>query len=293
MGIEGLTTYLGQVFAARSGLMTPEVYRDELAATAAQMDRGRPGRTWRNLQDTATDAQNLYDSPQAWTSWRRSVDFYPESELIWLEADTIIRQQSNGQKSLDDFGKLFHGAPSTGPKLVPYTFDDIVNAMNQVVAYDWRSFFSSRLQSHGPGAPLGGITNSGWRLVYSDVKPDIEKTGEMARDFADFSFSLGFNVNDKNHAIPDVIVGSPAYKAGAGPGMVLVAVNGRAYTKDVLLEALRAGKDNTQPLELLIRNGDYFKTYSIDYHGGEQYPHLVQETGRPDVLSQIIAPHAK
>jgi predicted metalloprotease with PDZ domain len=294
---EGLTEYLGQIFAARSGLLTPEQYRQELAGTAAEMDRARPGRTWRNLQDTATDAQDLYATTgEAWTSWRRSTDFYPESELIWLEADTIIRTQTHDQKSLDDFGKLFHGAPSTAPEVKPYTFDDVVNALNQIAPYDWRNFFVSRLQSHGPGAPLGGIENSGWKLTYSETKPEVVRAAEDARYFVDCRYSLGFTVSTHNETIiPDVIIGSPAYQAGIGPGMFLVAVNGQKFDYDhahILADALRAAKNSSQPIQLLVRNGDYFKTYEINYHEGEKYPVLQRDSAKPDVLSQIIAPHA-
>lgn len=293
---EGLTEYLGQIFSARSGLLTPDQYRQELASTAAEMDRDRPGRTWRNLQDTATDAQDLYSvRGEAWTSWRRSTDFYPESELIWLEADTVIRAQTHGQKSLDDFGKLFHGAPSTPPQVKPYTFDDVVNALNQIAPYDWRKFFTDRLQSHGPGAPLGGIENSGWKLTYTAAKPEYVRAREDARDYVDCLYSLGFTANTKDEVIPDVTVGSPAYQAGIGPGMVLVAVNGLKFDMDhrhVIEDALREAKNSNQPISLLVRNGDYFKTYEINYHEGEKYPVLVRDSSKPDVLTEIIAPHA-
>ena len=151
---EGLTEYLGDVLAARSGLWTPQEYRDELAGSAAMLDH-RPGRTWRNLQDTADAAALLYYTPKEWDSWRRGVDYYDEGELDWLWADSIIRQQTGGKKSIDDFCKLFHGAPSTPPMVKTYTFDDVVNTLNQVAPYDWRGFWNERLSSHGPGAPLG------------------------------------------------------------------------------------------------------------------------------------------
>ena len=291
---EGLTSYLGPILTARSGLLTPELFREDLALDAAEMDRGRPGREWRNLQDTADAAQDLYNTRgQAWQSWRRSTDFYPESELIWLEADVLIRRQSQGRKSLDDFCKLFLGPPSGPPKVVPYTFDDVVNTLNQVIAYDWRSFFTTRLQAHGPGAPLGGISGSGWKLVYNSTKPEMVSAAESARHFKDFRYSLGITVRDDG-SIPDTIRGFPAANAGIGPGMVLVAVNGRSYDHEgkVLRDALRLGKANGKGLELLVRNGDYFRTFKLDYHDGEQYPHLVRDETRPDLLGQIIQPHA-
>jgi predicted metalloprotease with PDZ domain len=164
---EGLTENYGDVLAARSGLWTPEQYRQHLAEVAARMDM-RPGRTWRNLQDTADAAAQLYYAPHQWDSWRRDVDYYDEGELDWLWADTIIREQSKGAKSLDDFCKLFHGGPSTPPMVKTYTFDDVVNTLNQVVPYDWRGFWTERLTNHGPGGPLGGVENSGWKVVYNE-----------------------------------------------------------------------------------------------------------------------------
>ncbi len=282
---EGLTNYLGTVLTARSGLLTPEQARDDLGLTAAALDH-TPGRTWRNLQDTADAAPQLYFSPHAWESWRRSVDFYDEDTLNWLWADVIIRQQSKGKKSLDDFCKLFHGAPSTGPMLKTYTFDDVVNALNEVVAYDWRGFWTERLTNHGPGAPLGGIEGSGWKLVYDDVPSEMERGGEGGGHVNGGVYSIGLELREDG-TITDTIEGMPAALAGIGPGMKLIAVNGRQYSPEVLRDALRAGKSGIAPLELLVENTDYYKTYKLDYHGGERYPHLVRDESKPDLLSEI------
>lgn len=283
---EGLTNYLGEVLTGRSGLLNPDQERDALAITAASMDH-RPGRTWRNLQDTADDAPELYFAPRAWESWRRSTDFYPEGTLVWMWADVIIRQQSHGKKSIDDFCKLFHGAPSTGPITKTYTFDDLVNALNQVVPYDWRGFWQERLQNHGPGAPLGGIDGSGWKLVYTETPSDLERGMEGTFHFTDATYSIGLELQDDG-GIADTIEGMPAALAGIGPGMRLVAVNGRRYTPQVLSDALHSGKTSNAPLELLVENDDYFKTYKLDYHGGELYPHLVRDESKPDLLSDIL-----
>src|SRR6201998_1336064 len=184
---EGLTDYLGFVLTARSGLLSAALDREDLANTAAQLDH-LPGREWRNLQDTADAAPQLYFAPQAWDSWRRGVDFYQEDILNWLWVDVIIRQQSNGKKSIDDFSHLFHGAPSTGPALKTYTFDDVVNALNQVVPYDWRGFWTERLTNHGPGAPLGGIEGSGWKLAYDDNPSDMLTASAGMNHFVAASF---------------------------------------------------------------------------------------------------------
>ena len=282
---EGLTNYLGTVLTARSGLLTNEQARDDLAITAAALDH-IPGRTWRNLQDTADAAPELYFAPQAWNSWRRGTDFYDEDTLNWLWVDIIIRQQSKGAKSIDDFCHLFHGAPSTGPMLKTYTFDDVVNALNQTVPYDWRGFWIERLTNHGPGAPLGGIEGSGWKVVYDETQSEMMRGIEGNGHVASGAFSIGIELREDG-TITDTTEGMPAAVAGIGPGMKLIAVNGHQYSPEVLRDSLKAGKGGTAPLELLVENTDYYKTYKLDYHGGERYPHLVRDESKPDLLSDV------
>jgi predicted metalloprotease with PDZ domain len=287
---EGLTEYLGNVLTARSGLGTPEEYRDALAETAAILDH-RAGRTWRPLEDTARSVQILRLQGPQWQSWRRSLDYYPEGELIWLEVDTIIRQQSQGQKSLNDFCRLFYGGESGLPRVVPYTFDDVVRGLNQVVPYDWASLLKERVNATTTHAPLGGIERGGWRLVYDDRPNVFIHTGEEIEEYVDAAYSLGFVVR-KDGEFSDVLYGSPAYVAGIGPGMKLVAINGRAWSKEVLRDTLRASKDSKQPIELLVQNAKFFKTYSIDYHEGIRSPHLERGDG-PDLLGGILQPMTK
>ena len=283
---EGLTSYLGDVLTARSGLWTPEQYRDALARIAAQLDH-RPGRTWRNLQDTADGVPSMQDAPAQWESWRRSLDYYNEDVLNFLWADTIIRQQTQGAKSLDDFCRLFHGGQSGQPDLKTYTFDDLVSALNQIAPYDWRGFWTERLTNHGPGAPLTGIENSGWKVEYDDKPSPLAETYEGLRHMVDADYSIGLRARPDG-SIVDTIEGMPAAVAGIGPGMKIVAVNGRKFSGDVFHDALKATKTSSEPLELLIENTDYYKAYKLDYHGGEKYPHLVRDESKPDVLSEII-----
>ncbi len=285
---EGLTEYLGEVLPARSGMWTPDQYRDELARVAAGMDH-RPGRSWRNLQDTADAAAELYYTPMQWESWRRTVDYYDEGELTWLWADTIIRTQSGGKKTLDDFCHIFHGAPSTGPEVKTYNFDDVVNALTQVVPYDWRGFWMARLTDHGPGAPLGGIEGSGWKLTYDEHRSEMMKAREDDRKEINASFSIGLILKEDG-MIEDTIEGMDAARAGIGPAMKIVAVNGRRFTPQVFRDALAAGKNSSQPLQLIVENTDYFRTFNLDYHGGEKYPHLVRDESKPDLLTDIIRP---
>jgi predicted metalloprotease with PDZ domain len=287
---EGLTQYYGVMLAARSGFWTPERLREYLASTVATLN-DEPGRTWRNLEDTAVAAQVLYNAPTAGSSWRRGVDYYDEGALIWLEADTIIHRETKGRKSLDDFCRKFHGGENTGPTVVPYTFEDVVAGMNEVMAYDWRTFFNTRLQSHGPGGPLGGLENSGWKLVFTETMNQRQRSEEITNQSVDLQFSLGFQVHvvggDQSDKILDVVPGSPAAQAGLAPGMRLVAVNGRKWSPELLRSAIHQAKTSKQPIEVLAENEDYFQVYKIDYHGGEKYPHLVAISGKTDVLGEI------
>ena len=285
---EGLTEYLGQVLAARSGLQAPEQYREDLALTAAEMDHQK-GRAWRPLQDTAVAAQILFGARSDWAAWRRGVDFYPESELLWLEADAIIRRESHGRKSLDDFCRLFHGGESGAPKVVPYTFDDVVAALNQILPRDWKSFWRTRLDSTGPNAPLAGLVEGGWKLVYTEEIPDLQRAAEDTHKVTDVRYSIVISVREDG-AIPDVVPESPAATAGVGPGMRLVAVNGRRWNPVVLRDAIK--RSTSRAVELLVENGEFLKTYRLDYAGPERYPHLERDKARPDLLSSIIRPLA-
>ena len=286
---EGLTQYLGFVLAARSGLRDPQQTRESLALSAAVLDN-QPGRTWRPLEDTAVEAQLLYNAADEWESWRRGTDFYDEGLLIWLEADDTIRKLTNDQRSMDDFCQRFHGKPSSPPKIVPYAYDDVVKTLNEVAPYDWNSFLQQRLHSLSPRAPLGGIEGGGWKLAYVDTIPAYQKSRDEATERIDLRFSLGMVVMEKDGLMRDVIPDSPAAKAGVAPGAKLVAVNGRHWSKDVLLDAVKATKSGA-PLELLVDNGEFYLTCKVDYRGGPRYPQLVRGTG-PDRLSAILKAHA-
>jgi predicted metalloprotease with PDZ domain len=283
---EGLTSYLGDMLSARSGIRTSAQYRDSVAFIAARLDH-TPGRTWRNLQDTADGVPAMQGSPLQWQSWRRTVDYYDEDVLNWLWVDAIMRQQTNGAKSMDDFCRLFHGGQGGQPVVEAYTFDDVVNTLNKVVPYDWRGFWTQRLAGHGPRAPLDGLALAGWKLVYDDTPSELFKFREREEKTVNEAYSIGLEMREDGQII-DTIEGMPAAKAGIGPGMRLVAVNRRAFSKEVLRSAISAGKDGSQPLELLVENTDYYNTFNLDYHGGLQFPHLVRDESKPDLLSDIL-----
>jgi predicted metalloprotease with PDZ domain len=286
---EGLTDYLGNVLAARSHIETAAQYRDYLAATAAWLDY-RPGRTWRDLQDTATAAQilYLYGDSSPWDNWRRNTDYYSEGDLVWLDVDTTIRKLTNEKKSLNDFLASFEGlGGNTPPKVVPYTFEDVVKGLNDVVAYDWAGFLKERLTSKSPHAPLSGIENGGYKLVFTDTPNDITQARITTMGMTEEWWSIGINVSSDGH-IEDVLVGSAADQAKLGPGMQIVAVNGRQFSGQLLSDAIRDSNGNSNPISLIVVNTGVYKVLSLDYHDGLRYPHLERVEGTPDRLDDIL-----
>ncbi len=288
---EGLTDYLGNVLAARSHIETEAQYRDYLAQDAATLDY-RPGRTWRDLQDTATAAQTLYlyGDGSPWDNWRRNTDYYGEGDLVWLGVDTTIRKLTNGKKSLNDFLAAFEGlGGNTPPKVVPYTFEDIVTGLNSVVPYDWAGFLRERLTSKSPHAPLDGIENGGYMLVYTDVPNDYTQAMMTVSGMTQAWWSIGLDVASDGR-IGDVLIGSPSDKAKLGPGMQIIAVNGRQYSGSLLNDAIRDATGNTNPISLIVANTGTYKVIGIDYHDGLRYPHLERVEGTPDRLDDILKP---
>jgi predicted metalloprotease with PDZ domain len=282
---EGLTSYLGDLLTARSGERTPDQARDSLALIAADIDH-RSGRVWRDLQDTADGVPSMQMASRGWADYRRGLDYYDEDVLNWLWADVIIRQQSKGAKSLDDFCKLFHGGQSGPPMLKTYTFDDVMNGLNQVVAYDWRGFWTERLATHGPGGPLGGVIGSGWKLMYDESPSQLTRASEHDGKAIDAQYSVGLFLKD-NGGVRDTVEGMIGAKAGIGPGMTIVAVNGHKFSADAWHDAIAAAKTSSTPIELIVENADYFRTIKLDYHGGEKYPHLVRDESKADLLTEI------
>lgn len=283
---EGLTEYLGPMLAARSGLWTPEQYHAVLANISADLGPGRPGRTWRPLLDTAVGVPGVRP-PRGWVDWVRTSDYYDEGDLLWLEVSTMLHDQTNGQKGIDDFCHLFHGGPNDGPQVKTYTFDQVVEALNTISSYDWAGFLHKRLNSTSPVPPMGGIESGGWKLTYADEPLKLPGRRGTPTD----AYSLGL-VLGSDGTVNESIVGSPAFKAGIGSGMKVAGVNGRVYTHDGLEDAIKAAKEDGKPISLLVVADDYYHTFPVDYSGGLRYPHLVRVDGKPDLLDEIIKPRA-
>jgi predicted metalloprotease with PDZ domain len=292
---EGLTDYYGNVLTARSGMRTPEQARDVFAQIAASFEIS-PGRTWRSLEDTTNQPiiSSHFAAPETWPNWQRSFDYYPESDLIWLDADTKIRDLSGGQRSLDDFAKLFFGIENGSYITITYSLDDLLKALNTVQPYDWAEFFRARVYEVNPNVPENGFTQGGYRLVYNDNEPEWQKKPDSSRGVS-FATSLGFSIkadagSDSHGSLDYVWWDSVAFKARITPDMQLQAVNDQKYTAAGLREAILAAEKSKEPIKLLLKHGDEFVTVSLDYHGGMRYPHLERVETTPDRLDAILAP---
>jgi len=283
---EGQTEYWGNVLAARSGLVSQGGARDILASFAARYDV-QPGRAWRAVQDTVNDPIMNGRRPLGWSNWQRSEDYYVEGQLIWLDADTLIRELSGDKRSLDDFARRFFGVENGRVDALPYTFDDVVAALNAVQPYDWAGFLRTRLDGHGPGAPLDGLARAGWRLAYTDAQTDTLKAADERGKWTDLSWSIGATVR-QDGAIQSVIWDGVAFRAGLAPNATIVAVNDRVYKPDVLKAAIKAAKGGREPIRLLVKRGSVLRTVALDYHGGLRYPRLERIPGTRDRLEPIF-----
>jgi predicted metalloprotease with PDZ domain len=284
---EGSDQYWGQVLTARSGLWSRQQALDSLALTAATYQH-RVGRQWRSVTDTGNDPIIASRRPTPWVSWSRSEDYYSEGLLIWLDADTLIRQRTGNRRSLDDFARRFYGAGRDGQwEVYTFTFDDVVAALNAVMPYDWATFLRERFERAGTEPPLDGITRGGYRLVYTDERSDYQRDAESYGKTASFAYSIGLSFGDSN-TVTQVQWDSPAFNAGIANGSQIIAVDGESYSAEVMRRRITAAVDSTEPIELIVKTGDEYRTVEIDYHDGLRYPHLERIPGTSDRLSAIF-----
>ncbi|MCE2986928.1 MAG: peptidase M61 [Phenylobacterium sp.] len=284
---EGQTQYWGYVLAARSGLISRQDALDALAMTAAAY-QNRIGRTWRPLADTTLDPVIANRRPLPWVSWQRSEDYYSEGQLIWLEVDTLLREKSGGQTSLDDFARAFFGMNDGDWGVLTYRDDDVVQTLNQLLPMDWAGYLRARVEEVAVRPPLEGLERGGWRLVYSETPTAFFSADEADRRITDLTYSLGLVVN-RDGDLTSVMWDGPAFRAGLATGNRLVAINGRAWSADLLRTAVTEAK-TTGKVDLLLRSGDRFRTVSIPWAGGLRYPRLERVAGTPDRLGEIFAP---
>ena len=286
---EGQTQFWGYVLQARSGLVSKQHTLDEYALIAANYDH-TPGRNWRDLEDTTNDPIISERRPRGWVSWQRSEDYYNEGLMVWMEVDSMLRQQSHGTKSIDDFAKAFFGMHDGDWGVLTYNFNDIVNTLNSIVPYDWAGFLNERLQGLSPDAPLKGFENNGYKLVYTADEGDVYKQFEQVRHMVADNYSVGLTVSTKDGSVDSVLWDGPAFKAGMTLGDTVVAVNGEKFSDDALNDAIKAAQTDKNPIQLTVeRQGDY-RTVAIDYHDGPKYPHLEKVGTGETGLDKLLAP---
>jgi predicted metalloprotease with PDZ domain len=284
---EGQTQYWGFVLAARSGLWTADQARDALALVASRYADNRPGLAWRNVQDTTNDPVAAHRAPEPYRNYQLAEDYYSAGQLIWLAVDAKLRDLTRERRSLDDFARAFFGIDDGSWSVKTYTFDDVVAALNTIESYDWAAFLRDRIDAHAP--PLDGFAASGWKLVYTDAPSDYQKAAEAQNKIADHAASIGLTISTKDAKITDVRWNGPAFEAGMASSATLIAVQGREFTAERLKDAI-AGTAKGVPIELLVRTGDVYRTFRLDYRGGLKYPHLERIAGTPDRLDAILAP---
>ena len=285
---EGQTQYWGEVLAARSGLWTKQQALDALAQTAAYYEQ-QAGRRWRALQDTTNDEIINPRRPMSWRDWQRYEDYYDEGRLIWLEVDTLIRERSQGKRSLDDFARAFFGIDDGSLVTVAYSFADVVKALNAVEPYDWSAFLRERLDAVARPAPLEGLRRGGYKLVYTDTPGELEKASDLERKRVSLRYSIGIVIDDKDGTVLQVAWDSAAFKAKLTESAQILAVNGAAYGAEVLKDAIRSAKGTALPIELIVKTGDRYRVVAIDYHDGLRYPHLERDAAVPARLDEILA----
>lgn len=283
---EGQTQYWGNVLGARSGMQSRQEVLDDLALTAATYEN-RIGRRWRTLADTTADPITAARRPQPWISWQRGEDYYAEGQLIWLDADTLIREHSKGKRSLDDFARAFFGGVDGDAAHKTYTFEDVVAALNAVEPYDWSGFLKARVEAVTPQAPLDGLARGGYRLIYTEAPTPYFTALETASKLTYLIYSLGLTINREGE-ITAVLWDGPAFEAGLTVSTKILAVNGLAYDPDRLKAAIAQAKDG-KPIALIVKDGDHIGPVQIDYTGGLRYPKLERTQG-PDLLTRILEP---
>jgi predicted metalloprotease with PDZ domain len=285
---EGQTQYWGQVLAARSGLWNKQQALDQLALTAAYYEI-ETGHQWRALEDTTNDPIINPRRPMSWRDWQRFEDYYAEGALIWLDVDTLIRERSQGKHSLDDFARAFYGINDGSFATVTYTFDDVVKALNAVEPYDWAAFLRQRLDGVDKPAPLDGLRRGGYKLIYTDTPSDFQKARDGKRKRLSLLFSMGAEIDDKDGTVLMTIWNSPAFKAKITEGTQILAVNGAAYSSDVLKDAITQAKGTKLPIELILKVEDRYLVTNLDYHDGLRYPHLERDASQSARLDDIVA----
>jgi predicted metalloprotease with PDZ domain len=282
---EGLTQYLGELIEARSGLMSPTEFRHRINVELRRAIH-QQGRKWRTLADTAAASHILRDGSPSWSGLRRSQDYYMEGMLFWLEADALIRQNSDGAKSLDDFCQIFLGSTATSSHPRAFTRDDIVQDLRAVADLDWDSLIRRRVESFQEQYDPSVVSLLGYEFSLKRQTPNIPAATFRRQSGIDVLDSLGMVIG-RDGNVQNLLIGSPADRARFGPTMKIIGVNGLKWSGPRLLEALVKSQDR-RPINLLVEDGDELRTIQLHYYEGPRYWNLVRQQGEPDLLLKIL-----
>lgn len=285
---EGLTQYLGNVIEIRCGLGTDEEFRWDLVGWIRSA-RLQQGREWRPLSDTGAASHTLRGGSRNWGRLRRGQDYYMEGALVWMEADAFIRNETDNERSLDDFCQIFFAYHEDQPIPRPFTRSDVVHAMNEVLEHDWDTFFAERIERPQEKFPLGVLDELGYTLQYSNTPPEGPDNARI--DELDARDSIGAMFGGDG-SVREVILGTPADEAGLGPNMKIVGVDEYVWSKERLVDAIAASAASGE-LKLMLISGDKYITRIVKYDGGPRYMTLVRNSDKPDRLADILKPVGK
>ncbi len=285
---EGQTSYWDLVLGARSGLQSKDIVLGEWARHAAYYSN-QAGRQWRSVEDTTHDPIVAARKPKPFSSWQRREDYYSEGSLIWMAVDMRIRAETNGAKSLDDFAKAFFGINDGDWGTVTYNFDTIVNTLNDIHPYDWASFLDKKFRQSGQPAPVEGIEMGGYQLVWKEKPSAYEKEVMANRKSLSLSYSLGISLTSTGR-ITGVLWDSIAFDKGIVGGSEIVAVDGKAYSHSLIQDAITNAKADKKPFTLLIKRGNLYTTYEMNYYEGLRFPHLEPKSEGEQPLDRLLKP---
>jgi predicted metalloprotease with PDZ domain len=163
---EGQTQFWGYVLGARSGMLSKQDTLDAMRRPPRPTSSELLAAAWRPLVDTTNDPTAAGRAPQPWRSWQRSEDYYSEGQLIWIDVDRIIRTQSGGKRSIDDFASrlLRHARPRLwrAHLYVRRCRKRAFNGSSRRLA----RILQRRVYDLSPQPPLEGITQ-GWLQAWS------------------------------------------------------------------------------------------------------------------------------
>lgn len=291
---EGLTSYYDDVLSARSGMITPDEYREKVLG-AIERYENQPGRAWRPVVDTARDVVSVRRSSPAGNELRRGADYYGEAALFWMEADAIIRRGSNGRRSLDDFCKAFFDVrvQPVGDQTT-YDRDDVVRALRRVHAgQDWDELIRVRIERPVEDLSMQYLIDLlGQERAFSDEPTELQRRSERSASGVNLRYAAGFAATGDGR-VTRVVEDSGASSAGLEDGDRVLAIGERIFSRSALLDAVDRTVDTPGVLDLLVSRGDRVLRIEVPCDGSRRFVRLAPKEGEPDLVEAIGAPRER